>query len=129
MSKVQKFGLLMNPETQEAFEKVLEEEQAKQAMDVEKVANKEGKMKEIEGKRSHIIADLTYMFDGTLQSYKLKNLEQLSNLAACFRVPFADSKCSDIFNRITVHFEAHPELKSLSWYSSMFSVTCVSQQV
>ncbi|KAG9103753.1 hypothetical protein FRC06_008350 [Ceratobasidium sp. 370] len=97
MSKIQKSGFLTRPEMREAFEKALREEEAKRVAEADKAARKEAKAKDIEGKRSLIIADQTYAFDGTFQSDKVKNLERLGDLAVCLGVLFVNSKHSEIF--------------------------------
>ena len=67
----------------------MEEEAARQRAKAEKTARKEAKAKGIEGKRSLLIANGSYEFSRTIQSYRSKNLEQLGNLAASLGIPFA----------------------------------------
>ncbi|CCO38113.1 hypothetical protein BN14_12278 [Rhizoctonia solani AG-1 IB] len=120
-SQVQKHGFLTNPESKAAFETRLAELQEKRAAEERKAADKEARVRDIEGRRSLMIANPDYVFTGTLQSYKTANLEQIGDLAASLALPFAGLKKGDIFSNITRHFEAHPELKSVSRYSTLFS--------
>ena len=53
----------------------LAELQEKRAADERKAAEKEARTREIEGRRSLMIADLNHAFTGALQSYKTANLE------------------------------------------------------
>ncbi|CUA71995.1 hypothetical protein RSOLAG22IIIB_04854 [Rhizoctonia solani] len=121
--RVQKHGFLTNPESEAAFQAHLTELQEKRAADERKSAEKEARTREIEGRRSLMIADPNHAFTGTLQSYKAANLEQIGDLAASLALPFTGLKKADIFSSIINHFEAHSELKSSPRYSNLFRVT------
>ncbi|KAF8685424.1 DDE superfamily endonuclease [Rhizoctonia solani] len=120
---VQKHGFMTNPESEAAFEARLGELREKRAAEEQKEAEKEARTRELEGKRSCMIADPDYAFTGTIQSYKVANLEQIGDLAASLALPFVGLKKADIFNNIINHFEAHSELKSLPRYSNLFRAT------
>ncbi|CUA74767.1 similar to ORF [Rhizoctonia solani] len=122
-SQVQKHGFLTNPESEVAFQTWLVELQEKRAAEERKTAEKEARVRDIEGRRSLMIANPDYAFTGTLQSYKNANLEQIGDLAASLALPFTGLKKSDIFSNITKHFEAHPELKPLPRYANLFRST------
>lgn len=119
-SKLQKHGFLTNPETEAAFRAHMAELEAKRAADARKAAEKEARAREIEGRRSLMIVDPNYVFNGTLLSYKNANLEDLGTLAASLAVPVTGLKKTEIFNKITNHFETHPELKTLPRYANLF---------
>ncbi|CAE6459245.1 unnamed protein product, partial [Rhizoctonia solani] len=121
--QVQKHGFLTNPESAAAFETRLAELKEKRAADERKAVEKEARAREAEGRRSLMIADPAHAFTGTLQSYKIANLEQIGDLAASLALPFVGLKKADIFSSIVNHFEAHPELKSHPRYSNLFRVT------
>jgi hypothetical protein len=122
-SQVQKHGFLTNPEYEAAFQARLAELHEKRAADERKAAEKEARTREIEGRRSRMIADPNHTFTATLQSYKTANLEQLGDLAASLALPFLGLKKADIFSNITKHFDAHPELKNHPRFSSLFRIS------
>lgn len=119
-AKVQKHGFLTNPEYEDRFYEEMAEIEAKREAEIRKAAEKEAQGKEIAGKRSLMIADDKHTFDGTLQSYKVANLQRLGDLAASLGLPFPALKKAEIFERICSHFETHPELKSIPRYSNLF---------
>lgn len=118
--KVQKHGFLTNPESEGMFREHMASEQAKRTAEAQKIANKEAREREIQGKRSLMLADPDHVFEGTLQSYKNANLERLGNLAASLAMPFTGLKRAEIFDGLCSHFEAHPELKFIPRYSNLF---------
>ncbi|CCO25988.1 hypothetical protein BN14_00002 [Rhizoctonia solani AG-1 IB] len=122
-SQVQKHGFLTNPEYEAAFQARLAELHEKRAADERKATEKESRTREIEGRRSRMIADPNHTFTAALQSYKTANLEQLGDLAASLALPFLGLKKADIFNNITKHFDAHPELKIHPRFSSLFRIS------
>ncbi|KAG8739186.1 hypothetical protein FRC12_016407 [Ceratobasidium sp. 428] len=97
----------------------MEEEAAKQAAEAEKAARKDARAKEIEGRRSLMIASETHVFEGTFSSFKNANRERLGDLATSLGLPLA-GKNAEVYKRISSHFDAHPELKEIPRYASLF---------